>query len=115
MALLLDDVGDLLSDFVIIVVQLTGRVADKSRIMTKHKKFIFTKREAESSGLGHMPLELSRPKHGDDDVKTQKPGQYKSTDADKSGAGLIGSGSIRQDRRSNDQGRDDHGNGNATA
>ena len=115
MALLTDDVGELLTDFVIVVVQLTGRMADKRKIMTGHNKFIITKRAAESSGLRHILLELSRPKHGDDDVKSQKPGQYKSTDADNSRAWLIGSRSIRQDRRSNDQGRDYHRNRNATA
>lgn len=77
-----------------IVAQLKGRMANDNWIMTRHNNSIFAESEPEFLGLGHMLLELSRPKHGDDDVKTQKPGQYKSTDADNSGAGLIGSRSI---------------------
>jgi hypothetical protein len=74
LALISVDAGEFLSGLVMVVEQLTGRIANDNWIMTRHKKCIFAESEPEFSGLGHMLSELSRSKHGDDDVKPQKPG-----------------------------------------
>ena len=68
------DACDFLSGLVMVVAQLKERMANENWIMTRHNKYIFAESEPEFLGLGHMPSELSRPKHGNDDVKTQKPG-----------------------------------------